>query len=141
SAVEEVCNRFDVVRAYLDPKMWETEIDEWGSRFGEKTFIKWPTNQIGRMWPSLERFRTDVYNPDSAFRHDGDPELDEHTRNAVVRARGLDQATGERRYILGKASEHQKFDYLMSSTLAHEAVCDAIAAGANNTPDEEFVYY
>ncbi|MDT0211232.1 hypothetical protein [Curtobacterium sp. BRD11] len=141
SAVEEICKRYDVVRAYLDPKMWETEIDEWGSLFGEKTFIKWPTNQIGRMWPSLERFRTDVYNPDSQFTHDGDPELEEHTRNAVVRSRGLDQATGERRYILGKASEHQKFDYLMSSTLAHEAVCDAIAAGANNTPDDEFVYY
>lgn len=139
SAVEEICSKFNVVRAYLDPKFWETEIDEWAAAHGEKVFIKWPTNQIGRMWPSLERFRTDVYDTEGAFRHDGDADVDTHMRNAVIRARGLDAATQERRYILGKASEHQKFDYAMSCVLAHEAVCDAVASGAN-TDTTDFVW-
>lgn len=134
AAVEEICATYTVVRAYLDPKFWETEIDEWAAAHGEKVFIKWPTNQIGRMWPSLERFRGDVLDQDSAFRHDGDERVAEHVANAVIRARGLDAATEQRRYILGKASEAQKFDYAMSSVLAHEATMDAKAAGYTPKP-------
>lgn len=140
AAVEEICTTFDVVRAYCDPKFWETEIDEFASLYGEKVFIKWPTNQIGRMWPSLERFRTDLYDEDSRFRHDGDEQVAEHAANAVIRARGVDPITELRKYILGKASEHQKFDFLMSSVLAHEATADAIAAGANTVEPDALAY-
>ena len=140
AAVEEICSKYEVVRAYCDPKFWETEIDEWGSQFGEKVFLKWPTNQIGRMWPSLERFRTDLYDDDAKFRHDGDEQVAEHVGNAVIRARGVDPVSEQRKYILGKASEHQKFDFLMSSVLAHEAVADAIAAGAGKVEPDAFAY-
>lgn len=141
AAVEEICSKFVVVRAYLDPKFWETEIDEWASKFGPKVFVKWPTNQIGRMWPALERFRTDLYDPSSGFRHDADPAVGEHAANAVIRSRGIDPTTEQKKYILGKASEHQKFDFVMSGVLAHEAVCDAIAAGALAPEPDNFIYY
>lgn len=135
AAVDHLASEFEIVRAYCDPHMWETEIDEWASKFGDRTFIKWPTSSVARMHMSLERFRTDIVDEDSKFRHDGDEEASQHMRNAVVRAR-----PGER-YILGKPSEHQKIDLVMSSDLAHEAVCDAIAAGANTVAEPSYVYF
>lgn len=139
AAVQEICSEFDVVRAYCDPMFWETEIDEFAALYGEKKFIKWPTNQIGRMWPALERLRNDVLNPDSQFTHDGDPEVQVHITNAVMRARGIDPLSEQRKYILGKPKEHQKIDFVMSSVLAHEAACDATAGGQVTKP-EIFVY-
>ena len=62
-------------------------------------------------------------------------------RNAVMRTRALDPLTGRRQYILGKPSDAQKFDYLMSSVLAHEAVCDAIADGALTPTKQNLLYY
>jgi hypothetical protein len=135
AAVDHLASEFEIVRAYCDPMFWETEIDTWSTLYGEKTFIKWPTNSIGRMHASLERFRTDITNPDSAFSHDADGETRFHVRNAIVRAR-----PGQK-YILGKPSDHQKIDQLMSSALAHEAVCDAIAAGALAVEKTEYVYF
>lgn len=135
AAVSELAREFEIVRAYCDPMFWETDIDNWAAEYGEKVFVKWPTNRIKPMYESLERFRTDVYNPDSGFTHDGDPDVETHMRNAIIRARNVDKLTGVRQYILGKPADHQKFDLTMSSVLAHEATADAIAAGANVTTD------
>lgn len=130
AAVDELANRFEIVRGYCDVHMWESEIDMWASKYGEKVFIGWRTNRIPQMHAALERIRGDIYNSDSPFRHDGDPRVEVHFRNAIIRSRALNPLTKERQYILGKPEEHQKFDYAMSSTLAHEAVMDAIADGA-----------
>lgn len=130
AAIDQLANEYQIVRAYCDPMFWETEIDTWGIQYGEKVFLKWQTNRPTQMHASLERFRGDVYNPDSKFSHDGDPDTEIHMRNAIIRARNVDKLTGLRLYILGKPSDHQKFDKTMSAVLAHEATADAIAAGA-----------
>lgn len=139
SAMNHITSEFEVVRAYLDPHMWETEIDEWAAQFGPKVFIKWPTYSVPRMWASLERFKTDLSDP-KGLTHDDDVDVAVHARNAIVRSRDMDKLSGRRQYILGKPSEHQKFDYLMSSVLAHEATADAIADGAL-TETTNYVYY
>ena len=128
------------MRAYLDPFMWESEIDTLASKYGEKVFIKWATNRLNPMHAALERFRTDVYSGDT-FTHDGDEHVRTHLRNAVIRARALDPVTKQRRYVLGKPNDHQKIDFAMSSVLAHEAAMDAIAAGANADAERNWVYY
>lgn len=133
AAMDQLANEYRIVRAYCDPQFWETEIDAWALAYGEKVFIKWPTNSIRRMHPALERFLTDITNPDSAFAHDGDDETAIAFRNAIIRSR-----PGQK-YILGKPADHQKIDDVMSSALAHEATCDAIAAG-DFSPNENFVY-
>lgn len=140
AAVDEIASEFEIVRAYCDPMFWESEIDEWGSKYGEKVFIKWVTGRVTQMHSALERFQTDIYNADSGFTHDGDTAVDAHMRNAVIRSRALNPLTKQRQYILGKPAEHQKMDYAMSSTLAHEAVMDAIADGANVTKTN-YVYF
>lgn len=123
AAFEFVFQNYDVVRAYMDPPLWSTEINFLQGKYGDKRVIEWPTYRIKPMHAALERLKTDIINPDSGFTFDADPDAATHYRNAVVRAR-----TGMT-YILGKASEHQKIDITMSSALAHEAVNDAIAAG------------
>lgn len=140
AAVDELANRFEIVRAYCDPMFWESEIDQWAADYGEKVFIQWRTNRLAQMYAALERLRGDVYNPDSPFTHDGDPRVGVHVRNAIIRSRALNPLTKERQYILGKPEEHQKFDYAMSSVLAHEAVMDAIAAGAG-VEKQNYIYY
>lgn len=141
SAFRELATEFEIVRAYLDPFFWESEADHLAAEFGDKVFIKWPTNRLVPMWRSLERMRTDVYNPESGFTHDADEQVMTHMRNAVTRARGVDTSTNPptRRYILGKPNDHQKIDYVMSSVLAHEAASDAVASGKGST-EPEYVY-
>ncbi|WP_345750100.1 hypothetical protein [Microbacterium rhizophilus] len=129
AAVDELAKRYEIVRAYCDVQMWESEIDQWAAEYGESVFIGWRTERVTAAHGALERLRGDVYNDESPFTHDGDPQTETHVRNAIVRARKLDPLTKRRVYILGKPLEHQKIDYAMSSVLAHEAVMDAIAAG------------
>lgn len=128
AAVDEIASEYRIVRAYCDPQFWETEIDEWAARYGEKVFIKWPTNQPRRMWNALERLRTDV--AEGTLSHDGDDLVQQHVQNAVMRSRGLDATTERRIYILGKPSDPEKIDFAMSSVLAHEAAADAVKSGA-----------
>jgi len=141
SAWSEIVSEFEVVRVYCDPMFFETDIDNWAAEYGEKVFVKWPTNRIAAMHASLERFLTDVYNTDSTFTHDADVDVETHMRNAIIRARNVDKLTGLRQYILGKPADHQKFDLVMSSVLAHEAVSDAIAAGANAAAEQDYIYF
>ncbi len=135
AAFDYIEAHFTVIRFYLDPQFWETEIDMLGEKYGVKKYIKWPTNQVNRMHGALERMKTDVTNLDSPFSHDGDAEMSRHVNNAVMRARPGDK------YIIGKPSEHQKIDQAMSGTLAHEATLDAIAAGDFVTEPSNYFYY
>lgn len=141
AAFRELASEFEIVRAYMDPPFWESEIDTLAAELGEKRFLRWYTNRPSQMHASLERFKTDVYNTESAFTHDGDEVVATHLRNAVVRAGNVDPVTKIRKYTIGKPEKHQKIDYAMSSVLAHEAVMDAIAAGAAASDAGNYVYY
>ena len=139
AALAQIASEFEIVRAYFDLEFWETEIDEFAALYGEKRIIKWPTNRPAQMHAALERYRTDLYDADSGLRHDGDPLVAAHARNAVTRTRSVDKVTKRRIYILGKPNEHQKFDYVMSRVLAHEAAADAVAAGERDDSTNYFI--
>lgn len=140
AAFAQIANEFEIVRAYFDPEFWETEIDEFAAEYGVKKILKWPTNRPAQMHAALERYRTDLYSTESGYRHDGDPIVAAHARNAVTRTRSIDKVTKRRIYILGKPTEHQKVDYIMSRVLAHEAACDAVAAGAREDNTASWVF-
>ncbi len=123
AAFEHLFREYDVVRAYLDPPGWETQVSDLQGRFGEKRVIEWPTYRLRPMHGALERYRRDVVDPQSPLTHDDDRTYTEHLRNAVMRGRA------GQTYILGKPSQHQKIDDVMAGVLAHEAVADAIAGG------------
>lgn len=122
AAIDELCTRFTVVRAYCDPPDWRTEIGDWAMRHGDKTIIEWPTYRLVAMHAALERNVTDLASGRST--HDGCTVTALHYANARKLAR-----SGQR-YLIGKASQKQKIDVAMADTLAYEAACDAVAAGA-----------
>lgn len=123
AAMDEVMRIYDVVRAYCDPPYWETEVDAWQEKYGDKRVVRWYTNRVVQMHAAAERLLTDVTKADSTFHHDGCETTALHVGNARRAARPAG------RYVLQKASHHQKIDLAMCSILAHEAAGDAVAAG------------
>ena len=124
AAFEEIMSEFDVVRVYVDPFGWGTDLAQWAAKYGQKKFVEWRTNRQNLMWEELERFKTSVTNPDTTFTHDGCKTTAIHIRNAVEKAFGAWS-----KYYIEKPTEHQKIDLAMSSVLAHAATLDAIADG------------
>lgn len=125
AAMDELFSRYRVIRVYCDVREWATEIEMWALKHGPKRVMEWPTNRVAAMHESLLRFVTDLATGD--LTHDACETTELHVGNARKLAR-----PGER-YILGKPSQHQKIDVAMTSVLAHEARCDAVAAGAKPT--------
>ena len=124
TAVESLMKRYKVTRMYCDPWGWESEIDEWASKYGDKKVVRWDTRRIPQMHKDLERFLTDVIEKN--FTHDGCKISTGHILNARKFAKPGDK------YILSKPGEgDRKIDAAMSSVLAHRAAGDSIKAGEN----------
>lgn len=129
-AWEEIVTRYRVERVYCDPGFhdetsWETEIEDWAAEWGDEVFVQWPTNQINRMFPAVRRFESDLRG--GVLSHDGCPITAAHMRNARKLPKPGDK------YTLAKPANHLKIDCAVTSVLAHEAACDARAAGWADT--------
>ena len=120
TAIEELFDRYTVVRLYADPELWQSEIEAWAAKHSDKRVISWPTYRTRPMSLALERLRTDVAT--SSLAHDGCHITKTHLRNARRRRRSGG-------VVVGKASNSQKIDSIVADTLAHEAASDARAAG------------
>jgi hypothetical protein len=134
AAVDEVMTRYRVVRLYADPPGWKTELDGWAERYGDKVALRWETYRITQMHAAAVRLHTDVCKTDTGFTHDGNQLVAVHFRNARTLAR-----PGQR-YVLGKPSQTQKIDAVISSILAHEAAGDVTAAGLWRTNVTSYAY-
>lgn len=121
AAVDEVCRTYKVVRAYCDPRDWQSEIGDWSLVHGDDVFLEWATYRISHMHGALTRSLNDLRSGRST--HDDCKQTELHVANSRKIAKPGD------RYILGKPNEHQKIDLAMADTLAHEAAEDALAAG------------
>jgi hypothetical protein len=133
AAVDEICRRYKVKRAYCDPRDWQSEIGDWALKYGDKVFLEWATYRVKQMHEALLRSVTDLSTGRST--HDGCPITALHVANARKVAK-----PGER-YILGKphGAYHQKIDMAMADTLAHEAGEDALLDGWAKT-STHYVY-
>lgn len=132
AAVEELFDRYRVERFYCDPELWQSEIESWASRYGEKRVVGWATYRTRQIAAALERLRTDVAT--GGLAHDDCLITASHVANArrVRRAGGI---------VIGKPNSHQKIDAVMADTLAHEAACDAKAAGLTKRRSRRMVVY
>ncbi|WP_424216041.1 hypothetical protein ACN20G_28245 (plasmid) [Streptomyces sp. BI20] len=126
AAVAELMGRYNVVRAYMDPPYWETEIDDWADEYGDR-IVRWSTYRIVQMHAACERLLTDVAKKDATLWHDGCPDASVH----MGHTRKGERPAG--RYVLKKAGPAMKIDVAVVSVLAHEAACDAIADGLART--------
>jgi hypothetical protein len=132
AAVDEVCTRYRVVRAYCDPRDWQSEIGDWALRYGESVFAEWATYRIVQMHAALERIVTDLSSGRTV--HDDCVITATHVANARKVAK-----PGQR-YILGKPSDHQKIDAAMADVLAYEAAADAREAHLFDAETDEYAY-
>ncbi|QUI32446.1 hypothetical protein H9W91_17440 [Streptomyces alfalfae] len=139
AAMDQLMNRYDVVRLYADPPYWDTEVDEWVDLYGEERVIRWYTRRMIQMHAAAERLKTDVVKRNTAegaraasFTHDGC----EITQSHIENTRMAERPSGL--YVLRKASPAQKIDVSVASVLAHEALGDVIAAGL---AEQEVSYY
>jgi hypothetical protein len=132
AAVDELCTRYRVVRAYCDPRDWQSEIGDWALKFGDDVFVEWATYRITQMHAALNRVVSDLQS--GRTRHDGC----EMTTRHVGNARKL--AKPGQKYILGKPAEHQKIDLAMADTLACEAAADAREGGLFASAEPEYAY-
>lgn len=123
AAVEEIFDRFTVVRFYYDPPDWKTEGQAWEAKYGEKVVLRWETYRINQMHAALVRLHVDVTKVDSAFTHDGCPMTFIQVKNARKLVRP------NKKYVIGKPSQQQKIDMCVVSVLADEAAGDVTAAG------------
>jgi len=123
AAWAEIVTTYKVIRAYLDPPYWETEIDEAAEKYGEKVFLRWETYRPVQMHSAAERLLTDANKADSGLTHDGCLITKLHMANARKAARPSN------RYVLKKASPTQKIDLCVTSIIVHEAAGDVTAAG------------
>jgi hypothetical protein len=122
AAVDELFTLFDVVRMYCDPPYWETEVDTWAEKYGEKRVLRWETYRPTQMHQAAERLLTDVNKADSGFTQDGCQDTALHMRNARKAAR----LNG--RYVLTKPGDGRKIDLAVCSIICHEAWGDTTAA-------------
>jgi hypothetical protein len=113
--------RYKIRRAYCDPPLWQTEVEDWSLAYGEDVFVEWATYRTTQMHAALQRMVTDLST--GRLSHDGCKFTRTHVDNARKAPR-----PGER-YILIKPSQPEKIDLAMCSALAHEAAADQRAAG------------
>lgn len=122
AAVDELFKQFDVVRMYCDPPYWETELDTWAEKYGDKRVIRWETYRPKQMHDACERLLTDINKADPTFTHDGCPDTAIHIRNVRKVARL------NNRYVLTKPNAGRKIDLAVCSVICHEAFGDVTAA-------------
>lgn len=122
AAIDYLVKTYKVERAYCDPHMWQSEIDNWSAEYGDKVIFRWETSRTTQMAKALERFRTDVLQ--ASIKHDGDPMTSRHIGNAQADRKPAGVVIRKDKQV-----SQNKIDLAMSSALAHEAALDATAAG------------
>lgn len=134
AAVSELFSRYKVSRMYVDPRLFESMIEEWDEEHGPDVVLAFPTYASTRMFAALTRYYADL-TADRTTTHDGC----ELYRQCALNARRV--AKPGERFLLGKPSPHQKIDVLMADVIAHEAAADARAAGWSDEPVEPSVFF
>lgn len=128
-AWEQIAGRYTLVRVYYDPgfrdeSSWESAGEAWDQRYGPKVFASWQmagNSRVNAVYAAMRRFEADLVS--GVISHDGCPVTTTHMGHARRIPKPAD------RYGIGKPSQDQKIDAAVTTLLAHEAACDARAAG------------
>lgn len=143
AALDYMMAFYKVARVYADPPYWDSEIDAWAEKHGEKIVYRWYTRRVVQMHAAAERLLTDLRKKDSGFTHDGCETTERHVTSAKKSPRGT-VAVGEDartiRYVLTKPGDGRKIDMTIPSVLAHQAHGDVTATGWPDVNPANFVY-
>jgi hypothetical protein len=123
TAMADLMARYDVVRVYVDPPFFQSELDAWAAEFGDKKVLGWETRRDTAMSAALERLATDIVSGD--LEHDGCKVTAVHVRNAKKDRR----RSGAVCIRKDRPQSARKIDSAVTSALTHEAAGDCIAEG------------
>lgn len=74
--VDAAFARYDVLEMACDPWGWQSEIEGWAKRYGERRVLQWNTAAAARMAPATDRLYQAVVT--QTMTHDGDERLAAH---------------------------------------------------------------
>lgn len=124
AAVAYAFKYFKVYGFFADPPYWQTYVDAWDSKYGEKLLvqagagsaIRWWTKRDTQMSLALERLHDAICNETKEVRIQADKTLLRH----IINARVWERPAGN---VIGKESKKspKKIDACMAATLAYEA--------------------
>lgn len=134
AAVDEMHERFNVVRAYGDPPGWETDIDRWYARHG--VWKQYPTYRRSAMTEAIDRAETDLRAEDVKLA-DSEP-MRRHFRNVTCQHKTVGQRTYK---TLVKPAQRDKVDLAVGTVIGLEARGDAIAAGEDKVVTKKTAHF
>lgn len=143
AGLDHIIATYKVARVYADPPYWESEIDGWAEKHGEKVVFRWITRRVNQMHAAAERLLTDLTKAESDFTHDGCESTALHVGAARKARRGTVAAGDDEKtikYVLTKPGDGRKIDMAVVSILAHQAHGDVTATGWPSTTPE-YVYF
>ena len=86
-AVAEAFKRYNVVELAADPWGWQSEIQNWAKRHGDRRVIEWNTAHAARMAPATDRMYQLIL--ENGLENDGDARMAAHFNNAVAKNTNL----------------------------------------------------
>jgi phage terminase large subunit-like protein len=127
--VRDAFRKWKVMRFYADPPYWETAVDRWAGRYGDKKVAKWWTNRPRPMAFALAAYAHAMKSGE--ITNDGNPHFAEHIGNAWRHELNLVDDQGKAIWVIRKerADHPNKIDAAMAGCLSWEARRDCIAAG------------
>ena len=128
-ALEFVFANYNVGLLFADPWQWQSELDGWSEKWPDKV-VEFPTNQVRKMAPAVDRFRSGVN--EGHLSHDGDAQFARHVLNARLRSAGRD-LDGRGMWTLEKAGPGRLIDGCVAAVLALEAA--ALLPGERIEPE------
>lgn len=83
NAVDVAFQKYDVLELAADPWGWNSEIEAWAARHGEKRVLMWNTAAANRMAPATDRLYTATQ--EQTVTHDGNRDLAAHVAHCVAK--------------------------------------------------------
>jgi hypothetical protein len=139
-ALEWAFSQWTVWRGYFDPPYWETPVNEWAGRWGDKVIVRWYTNQMRKMAYALRAFCSAL--ADGSLTHDGDADVSRHIANAYRKTLQQRDEEGAALWVIQKEAKMSplKIDAAMGSVLSWQCRLDALADGQGQVPGDGRIY-
>ena len=83
NAVDVAFQKYEVLELAADPWGWNSEIEAWAARHGEKRVLMWNTAAANRMAPATDRLYTATQ--EQTVTHDGNKDLAAHVAHCVAK--------------------------------------------------------
>lgn len=124
--LREVLRTRTVVRAYMDPHEWRSDVDALAEEF-PGVVVPWATSRDTAMGEALDRLHSDLVK--GLTFHDDDERAEAHYGNAYVRHKGKLRLV-RKEY----PNSPRKIDTVPTDAMAYEARADAITTGWTAEP-------